>query len=167
MKAKDYIIIGGAVALLLLWQKNKTKKDSTSTIVGSSGTGTIAPNGTATPTTGSATTGSNPIGTSQVTVLDTPPPSNEPEQIFGLGLPAGMDLPNLTAGTGVPTEVAVQLGGVKTEPKPAIIEQPVLSIEEALGTGGIKPIVKPYNQLATEPIVIVPREQPKLYLAEQ
>ena len=145
MKAKDYIIIGGAVALLLLWQKNKTKKDSTSTIVGSSGTN--APNGTATTTTGSTTTGSttigsNPIGTSQVTVLDTPPPSNEPEQIFGLGLPAGMDLPNLTAGTGVPTEVAVQLGGVKTEPKPAIVEQPVLSIEEALGNGGIKPIVK-------------------------
>jgi len=158
MKAKDYIIIGGAVALLLLWQKNKTKKNSTSTIVGSSGTGTNAPNGTATPTTGGAiagtttgggtATGGVTAGTSQVTVLDTPPPSNEPEQIFGLGLPAGMDLPNLTAGTGVPTEVAVQLGGVKTEPKPAIVEQPVLSIEEALGTGGIKPIAKPYTQLA-------------------
>jgi len=164
MKAKDYIIIGGAVALLLLWQKNKTKKDSTSTIVGSSGTN--APNGTATTTTGSTTIGSNPIGTSQVTVLDTPPPSNEPEQIFGLGLPAGMDLPNLTAGTGVPTEVAVQLGGVRTEPKPAIVQESLLTIEEALGNGGVKPILKPYQQLTTEPIIIVPREQPTPYLAQ-
>jgi hypothetical protein len=176
MKAKDYIIIGGAVALFLLW-KNKTKKDSTSTIVGSSGTGTIAPTGTATPTTGGAT-----AGTSQVTVLDTPPPSNEPEQVFGLGLPTGMDLPVLTAGTGVPTEVAVQLGGVRTNPTPALVGQPAFEIEESLILGGIKPIVKPIkaNSLVyetteipsetsniKEPIVVVSRPEPTIYLADQ
>lgn len=159
MKTKDYIIIGGAVALFLLW-KNKNKKVGTSTTTGVATT-TESKKPYAMPTTGGAT-----AGTSQVTVLDTPPPSNEPEQVFGLGLPTGMDLPVLTAGTGVPTEVAVQLGGVRTNPKPAIVEQPLLSTEEALGTGGIKPIVKSLQPSDIEPIIVVPREKPTPYLAQ-
>lgn len=166
MKSKDYIIIGGAIALFLLW-KNKNKKVETSTSTG--GTTTTGgkkpyampllefdPN-----TTLNWGTKNPNAGTSQVTVLDTPPPSNEPEQVFGLGLPSGMDLPVLTAGTGVPTEVAVQLGGVKTDPKPAIVQQPLLTIEEALDSGGIKPIIR-----ANEPIIVVPREKPTPYLAQ-
>ena len=77
-----------------------------------------------------------------------------------------MDLPVLTAGTGVPTEVAVQLGGVRTDPKPAIVEQPLLSTEEALGTGGIKPLVKSLQPADIEPIIVVPREKPTPYLAQ-
>jgi hypothetical protein len=170
MKAKDYIIIGGAIALFLLW-KNKNKKVGTSTTTG-----------------GATTTG----GTSQVTSFPTPT-SNEPEQVNGLGLPIGMDLPILTAGTGVPTEVAVQQGGVVTTPTPAIVYSPILSIEESLQSGGIKPMVKPFKPynpiyettetpyatpnigLATaptfelsenSPIVVMPRVKPSLYMAD-
>lgn len=133
MKAKDYIIIGGAVALFLLWQKNKGKKSSAS----------VSETSTA--------------GASEETSASTPT-STEPEQVFGLGLPAGINLPASTAGTGVPTEVAVQQGGVVTTPTPAIVPVPALQIEESLALGGIKPIVKPLPLQAlpikTEPIKI-------------
>ena len=205
MKAKDYIIIGGAVALFLLW-KNKNKKVGTTTTGGA----------TAGTTTAGATTtvsprplkmpyfqmGYNPdfkfdfgtknptAGTSQVTVLETPPPSNEPEQVFGVGQPSGMDLPVLTAGTGVPTEVAVQQGGVNTIPEPIYVNPPPLGIEDSLILAGIKPIVKPFkpnlpvyqtNELPSnfnvltkpdlidnikDPIIIVPKEKPKLYIEQ-
>ena len=59
----------------------------------------------------------------------------------GLDLPIGMGLPNLTAGTGVPTEIAVQEGGVITSPTPALVSSPSLTIEDAL-SGTIKPIKK-------------------------
>ena len=137
MKATNYIIIGGgALALLLLFKnKQKTKASTSSTTTGGTTTG-----GT---TTGGTTIGGNATaGTSQVTSFPTPT-SNEPEQVFGLGLPTGMDLPILTAGTGIPTEVAVQQGGVSTMPTPAITPPPPLGIEEGLELGGIKPIVKP------------------------
>jgi hypothetical protein len=167
MKAKNYIIIGGAIALFLLWQKNKTTKLSTST---------IAEGETATTETSQATS-----------------TSSEPEQVFGMGLPSGMDLPILTAGTGVPTEVAVQQGGVVTTPTPAIVSSPILSIEESLQFGGIIPMVKPFKPyspiyettelpnatpnigLATaptfelsenSPIVVMPRVKPSLYMAD-
>ena len=147
MKAKDYIIIGGAIAIYLLWKNSKTKKSSTSTA-----------------TDGGLTTG----GASAM------PTSNEPQQVFGLGLPSGMDLPVLTAGTGVPTEVAVQQGGVSTTPTPAIVQAPVLQIEDALELGGIKPIKRPLDieprPITTTPeatpIVIVPRPQPTIAPAE-
>ena len=197
MKAKDYIIIGGAVALFLLW-KNKNKKVGTTTTGGA----------TAGTTTGGATTtvsprplkmpyfqmGYNPdfkfdfgtknptAGTSQVTVLETPPPSNEPEQVFGVGQPSGMDLPVLTAGTGVPTEVAVQQGGVNTIPEPIYVNPPPLGIEDSLILAGIKPIVKPivkpnwlindFTQIPSgmntinEPIKVMPRVKPTLYMAD-
>lgn len=166
MKAKDYIIIGGAVALFLLWQKNKTKKASSSTTTGGATGGANA--GT---TTGS---GNATAGTSQVTSFPTPT-STEPEQVFGLGLPTGMDLPVLTSGTGIPTEVAVQEGGVATTPTPAIVHSPVLTIEESLESGGIRPINKPKIGLASaptfevtesSPIVVVSRPNPTMELAE-
>jgi hypothetical protein len=82
-----------------------------------------------------------------------------------------MDLPILTAGTGIPTEVAVQQGGVVTTPEPAIVHAPPLGIEEALNLGGIKPIVKNDVKptpilVSTDPIVVVPREKPYFQLAE-
>jgi hypothetical protein len=162
MKAKDYIIIGGAIALFLYW-KNKTKKASTSTTTGGATT-----NGGVTTGSGTAT-----AGTSQVTSFPTPT-STEPEQVFGLGLPIKMDLPILTAGTGVPTEVAVQQGGVSTTPTPAIVHAPPLEIEESLVLGGIKPIVKspvkpfPVNTEISDidPIVVMPYVKPTLYVSQ-
>jgi hypothetical protein len=108
MKATNVIIIGGGAIALLYFLKNRKVK-----------TISIAkPNVSTIPTTGGATTGGATAGTSQVTSFPTPPQSNEPEQVFGLGLPTGMDLPILTAGTGIPTEVAIQQGGVSTTPEP-------------------------------------------------
>lgn len=127
MKAKDYIIIGGAVALFLLW-RNKQKKKSTISKVSTNGT------------TGTSSTANS--GTSQVTSFPTPT-SSQPEQVFGLGLPTGMDLPVLTAGTGISTEVAIQQGGVVTEPKPAFVSPPALDTESALTLGGVSSIATP------------------------
>jgi len=144
MKAKDYIIIGGAIALFLLWKQSKTKKVTTTT----GGSGSAGGTGSTGATQGFAM----PLqgGTSA---------TNEPEQVFGLSLPSGMDLPVLTAGTGVPTEVAVQQGGVVTTPTPAIVETPPLAIEESLVLGGIKPIKRPL-EFEPAPIVITPKPEP-------
>ena len=135
MKAKDYIIIGGAVALFLLWKNKQKTKASTITKTDTT-TGGRKPN--AMPLlefdpnkTFEWGTKNTNAGTSQVTSFPTPT-SNEPEQVNGLGLPTGMDLPILTAGTGIPTEVAVQQGGVSTTPTPAITPTPPLGIEEGL-----------------------------------
>jgi hypothetical protein len=163
MKAKDFIIIGGAVGLFLLWQKNKNKKASTSSVEEN---GATTSGGQAVFTGG----GTSPMGTSQVNTFPTPT-SNQPQQIYGLGLPTGMDLPVLTAGTGVPTEVAIQQGGVvtappsapppptpppttpaPTTPATAIVQAPSLSLstEEALTTGGVRPISVRNSSLITD-----------------
>ena len=160
MKATNLIIIGGGAVALLYFLKNR--KANTISIV--------KPKETM-PTTGGVTTGGATAGTSQVTSFPTLPESNEPEQVFGLGLPTGMDLPILTAGTGIPTEVAVQQGGVVTTPEPAIVHAPPLGIEEALNLGGIKPIVKSDIKplpilVSTDPIVVVPREKTTLYFSD-
>jgi hypothetical protein len=119
MKTKDILLVGaGATIIYLLWRRSKKAKDSKGL---AGGNGII----------GGASTGAGAIPSVGA--------SSQPEQVFGLNLPSGMDLPNLTAGTGVPTEVAVQQGGVPTSPTPAMANTPILSIEDALGDG-IKPI---------------------------
>ena len=119
MKTKDILLVGaGATIIYLLWRRSKKAKDSKGL---AGGNGII----------GGASTGAGAIPNGGA--------SSQPEQVFGLNLPSGMDLPNLTAGTGVPTEVAVQQGGVPTSPTPAMANTPILSIEDALGDG-IKPI---------------------------
>jgi hypothetical protein len=125
MKSKDFVILGIAVAIYLLWKNNKTKKTTTST--------TITEGGVTNGTTTISTTGGGTI---------TIPTSNEPEQIFGVSLPTGMDLPVLTAGTGIPTEVGVQQGLGTTTPIPVVAPIKEVSTEDVLVMGGIKPIVK-------------------------
>jgi hypothetical protein len=143
MKAKDYIIIGGAIAIYLLWKNSKNKKVSTS----------VATNGGITTGGGTATGG----------VTSAPPTSNEPEQIFGASLPSGMDLPVLTAGTGVATEVAVQQGLGNTTPTPAIVPIKEFGTSEVLILGGIKPIKKDIVgeteilELPYTPIIPIPK----------
>jgi len=114
MKTKDILLVGaGATIIYLLWRKSKKAKDSK----GLAGLNE---------TTGGATTGAIPTGglgmpikgdtIASGLVTSIPLVSTKPEQIYGLELPPNMDLPNLTGGTGVPTEVAVQQGGVLTTP---------------------------------------------------
>jgi hypothetical protein len=150
MKSKDFVILGIAVAIYLLWKNNKTKKTTTST--------TITEGGVTNGTTTISTTGGGTI---------TIPTSNEPEQIFGASLPSGMDLPVLTAGTGTPTEVGVQEGLGNTTPTPVIVQTPVLAIEESLVLGGIKPI-KRDETVQTEVLQGTPiiKQEPKIKLAE-
>ena len=107
MKTNDILIIGaGATIVYLLWKRSK-KTNSLESLTGGNGTS------------GSITFGGNAMPL-------------QPEQVYGLNLPSGMDLPNLTGGTGTPTEIAVQQGGVLTTPTPAIVTTPVLSVNEAL-----------------------------------
>ena len=145
MKSKDYVILGIAVAIYLMWKNSKTKTTTTTTT------------GNGTGTTGGGVTGG---GT-------TMPTSNEPEQIFGASLPSGMDLPVLTAVTGTPTEVGVQEGLGNTTPTPVIVQTPVLAIEESLVLGGIKPI-KRDETVQTEVLQGTPiiKQEPKIKLAE-
>jgi len=146
MKTKDILLVGaGATIIYLLWRRSKKAKDSKGLAggngtIGGASTGAISSGATSGATSGAVSSGAV---------------SSEPEQVFGLNLPSGMDLPNLTAGTGVPTEVAVQQGGVPTSPTPAIVTAPLLSIEDALG-GGIRPI----KTTATPTPVLEPIEYP-------
>jgi len=134
MKTKDILIIGaGATIVYLLWKKSK-KTNSLESLTGGNGTS------------GSATIEGNsmpPLGGNAMPL--------QPEQVYGLNLPAGMDLPVLTAGTGVPTEVAVQNGGVLTTPTPALVTTPAMDSNEALG--GL--------------LNVIPKEFPKLSPCEQ
>lgn len=127
MKSKDYVILGIAVAIYLMWKNSKTKTTTTTTTTGN-GTGTTG---------GGVNSGSVVTGGGT-----TMPTSNEPEQVYGLDLPTGMDLPVLTAGTGIPTEVGVQQGLGNTTPTPIVEPIKQISTEDVLILGGIKPIVK-------------------------
>ena len=119
MKTKDILLVGaGATIIYLLWRKSQKSKDVKS-LTGGIGAST-----------GATTSGTTTSGTTL----------SEPEQVYGLELPPNMDLPNLTGGTGVPTEVAVQQGGVITTPTPIISNAPIMSIEDSLSAGNISPI---------------------------
>jgi hypothetical protein len=112
MKTNDILLVGaGATIVYLLWKRSKKAKDVKS-LTGGSG----------------ATTGAISMGASAGAI------STKPEQIYPLELPPNMDLPNLTGGTGTPTEVAVQQGGVITSPTPAIVTAPVLSANDSLNS---------------------------------
>jgi hypothetical protein len=149
MKTKDILLVGaGATIIYLLWRRSKKANDLKGL---AGGNGTI----------GGVSTGAISSGGA----------SSQPEQVYGLNLPSGMDLPVLTAGTGVPTEVAVQQGGVPTSPTPAIATTPSLSIEDALGSG-IRPIkITEITTPVLEPIespVVTPRPIPtkQVYISE-
>ena len=144
MKAKDYIILGSAVVIYLLWKNSKTKKTTTSSA-----------------TDGGLTTGSGATGGGTTSM----PTSNEPEQIFGASLPSGMDLPVLTAGTGTPTEVGVQQGLGNTTPTPAITPVKAILTPDALIMDGIKPIKRDVvvaTEILDVPTPITPRPQPTI-----
>jgi hypothetical protein len=140
MKAKDFIIIGGAIALYYLYQKNKTKTSSTSTAEAEAQDETT-PSGV----------GVGGGGTSTLI-------SNQPEQIFGVTLPSG----GTTSGSPAVVTIApvvdspirtitnpeIIVGG--TTPVPALVPMPIQTPEEALISGGIRPIVKPNRNISTE-----------------
>jgi hypothetical protein len=145
MKTKGYVILGTAVAIYLLWKNSKNKKTTTSTTIEGV----------------EVTTGGGVTGGGTTTM----PTSNEPEQIFGASLPTGMDLPVLTAGTGVPTEVGVQEGLGNTTPIPVLAPIKEVSTEDILVMSGITPIVKDTTPqvLDIPQVPIIPKPQPMEY----
>jgi hypothetical protein len=118
MKTKDILLVGaGATIIYLLWRRSKKAKDTKG--LGALNETTDGAN------TGGAMTGmgmnsgrpfTNAMPLQGGLVTNIPLVSTKPEKIYPLELPPNMDLPNLTGGTGVPTEVAVQQGGVLTTP---------------------------------------------------
>ena len=145
MKAKDFIIIGGAIALYYLYQKNKTKTSMTSTTEAEA-------QDESTPSGGAGGGGSMPSGGTST------PISNQPEQIFGVTLPSG----GTTSGSpAVVTIAPVETSPIRTitnpeiivggtTPVPALVPMPIQTPEEALISGGIRPIVKPNRNISTE-----------------
>lgn len=101
MKTKNILLVGSVALILYLLMKQKKNTNFQSNLTNSD-------------TNSGGASASSPILPSQNT-------SNEPEQVYGLNLPSTMDLPVLTPSTGVPTEVAVQQGGVDTTLTPAIV----------------------------------------------
>ena len=78
-------------------------------------------------------------------------PTSQPSN---LDLPSGMDLPNLTPSTNVPTEVAIQ-ESINVVPTPAVVESKPLDTETALNNSLIIPIPK-----VTVPIAEVQEQAP-------
>lgn len=130
MKTTDFILIGGAIGLFLFF-KNKNKENQT--IINTNNIPNASP--------------TKPPVTSQVNTFPVLQPSVDSQVATQLIVPVTMDLPNLTAGSGVPTENALQQGGVLTTLTPLIVPSPNLTIEESLQSGGIKPLVKPFKPL--------------------
>jgi hypothetical protein len=143
MKAKDFIIIGGAIALYYLYQKNKNKTSMTSTAEaeaeaqdestpsggGGGGGGGMPSGGTSMPST--------PIITTPVSGGTT---SGSPAVVT---IAPVVDSPIRTI-----TNPEIIVGG--TTPVPALVPMPIQTPEEALISGGIRPIVKPTRTLSTE-----------------
>ena len=127
MEAKHFIIIGGAIALFYLYQKNKNKKSMISTVIAKD---EVTPKPvtpkpvtpkpvtpkpvTPTPVTGGTTTGGGAIFTGNTTPI-TPTPE-------------------------------IIVGG--TRPIPALVPTPVQTTEEALISGGVRPVVRPTRGLS-------------------
>jgi hypothetical protein len=142
MKAKDFIIIGGAIALYYLYQKNKTKKSMTSTAeaeaqdeaTSSGGSGSMSSGGTSTPVT--------PTPSTPVIITPVSEGTTSGSQAVVTVTPVD-DSPIRTI-----TNPEIIVGG--TTPVPALVPPPIQTPEEALISGGIRPIVKPIRTISTE-----------------
>ena len=142
MKAKDFIIICGAIALFYLYQKNKAKKSDTSKTEENQDEATPSGGGG-----GGAIGGGMPMPKPVTPKPATPKPltpkggtTSGGEAIFTGATPI-RSTTNVTT-TAPTTEVAIQQGGVSTSPRPSVIAEPPLTIEESLVSGGVTPIIK-------------------------
>lgn len=136
MKAKDLIIIGGAIALFYLYQKNKTKKLSTTTAEAeaqdeatqSGGGGGLVGGGL----NGGTTSGGGAVFTGSI----------KPNSTVKSNTNLTPTINPISA-----TEISIQEGGVQTAPQPAIVPPPIMTPSDSLIIGGITPIVKPIPEL--------------------
>jgi hypothetical protein len=151
MKAKDFIIIGGAIALYYLYQKNKTKTSSTSTAESEA-------QEEATPSGGGGGGGSMPSGASSMPSTPKPPTPKPSTPILGTII-GGTTLGGEAIFTGntpvstissADTPIRNITNPISTTLVPAIVPPPTQTPEESLLSGGIRPIVKPTRTLSTE-----------------
>jgi hypothetical protein len=136
MKAKDFIIIGGAIALFYLYQKNKTKNSSVSTDTESQDE--------ATPSGGGGGGGGMPIIT--MPIKTNPIPATPKPLTPKGGTTSGGEaiftgvIPIRSTTNSVSSPITNISNPTVTAPQPAIIPAPSLTTEESLISGGIRPI---------------------------
>ena len=160
MKAKDFIIIGGAIALYYLYQKNKSKTSSTSaeeeaqdeaTPSGGAGGGGGMPmpivttpvkatpvKATPVKVKGGTTSGGEAIFTGAIIPI-IPRPNIVATPIRSITNPAPIE---------TPIEEAIQVGGASTIPRPIIPIQPSVVNENELINQHIQPIVRTTRSLS-------------------
>ena len=165
MKAKDFIIIGGAIALYYLYQKNKTKTSDTSaeeeaqdgaTSGGGGGMPIVeTPKPVIPIIKGETTTGGEAIftGVPISRNLTNPAPIITPiESAIQNGGASTIPTPAIVVGSSrnitnpapivTPIESAIQNGGASTTPTPTIPSQPSISNQNELINPNIQPIVR-------------------------
>jgi len=152
MKAKDFIIIGGAIALYYLYQKNKTKTSMTSTAEaeaqdestpnGGGGGGSMPSGGGGSMPSGGTSTPVTPTPSTPVIITPVSGGTTSGSQAVVTVTPVD-DSPIRTI-----TNPEIIVGG--TTPVPALVPPPIQTPEEALISGGIRPIVKPIRTISTE-----------------
>jgi hypothetical protein len=167
MESKNLIIIGGAIALFYLYQKNKTKKSISVMDIQNQDTATqnggmpMPSGGTPKPIVAtpikvnevvqpiSATvTGSGATFTGNTSVSTLSPSATNPIRPISETEIISTPSINNPAPIVTPIEVAIQQGGVSTNPRPHIAPEPSATIEEALISGGVAPIIKSTGTLS-------------------
>jgi hypothetical protein len=141
MKAKYFIMIGGAIALFYLYQKNKNKKSMTSTTEAKD-EATPLPS-TSTPVT------PKPVTITPVTITPVTPRPVTPRPVTITPVTGGTTSGGQAIFTGnnvLTPNPDIIVGG--TRPIPALIPAPIKTTEEALISGGVRPIVRPTRGLS-------------------
>jgi hypothetical protein len=165
MKAKDFIIIGGAIALYYLYQKNKTKTSTTSDEEAQD---------EATSGGGAGGGGGMPMPITPKPIILTPP-TRKPQIVKGETTTGGEAI--FTGATPIrsitnpepvvtPIESAIQNGGASTLPRPNVVVTPttnitnpepvVTPIEVAIQQGGAS--TNPRPNIASEPSALYQSE---------
>jgi len=141
MEAKDFIIIGGAIALFYLYQKNKNKTSMTSTAeaeaqdepTSSGGGGSVSSEVTPKPVTITPII-PTPVTPTPVTIT----PVNGGTTSGGQAIFTGNNV--------ITPNPDIIVGG--TRPIPALIPAPIQTTEQALISGGVRPVVRPTRGLS-------------------
>lgn len=132
MKTRDFIIIGGVIALFYFYQKNKTKKSSilSESTSGGSDTTTLG---------GNMPSGGNvmPPTPKPATPKPATPRPATPRPVISVG---GEMSPEIISNGN--TSISNVENLISTAPQPAIIPRPIRTTEEALISDGVVPIVR-------------------------
>ena len=131
MEAKDFIIIGGAIALFYLYQKNKNKTLTTSTVE-------VKDEANSMPVT------PMPVTPKPLTITPVTPRPVTISPVTGGTTSGGQAI--FTGNNVLTPNPDIIVGG--TRPIPALIPAPIQTTEQALISGGVRPIVKPIRELS-------------------